>query len=359
MATLAGYFARRRDCLSLAAITIFLQLIIKMLVYDRQQRRASSSCAMKRLFSSDRDSLSYKSHHTKSTTTQSKSSREYEWQGYPEVSEVDLVLSNETTLRSASDHSPYHSQRPAFQSPLYVRKSLSFESLGDSGFSSLTNSDHDFGLDYCDQSSDQDNSPYHEDMPTGNTLRERVLFSPPFVSRKESMTRQPGRDDDQSLSPPTTPNLAETDHSSFSHLDTEKKLPALRRELSKENLRELSKIVTKRLSRSFDKELSFRVPSSKAKSKDCRIEIAPGIFRPLRGASRTWEAIHMGNISMTGCMACDTQILSIDAVQYVVCPVCRSVSAANDSGVDDAVGIGFTFENLDDWRREIRQGDAA
>jgi hypothetical protein len=130
------------------------------------------------------------------------------------------------------------------------------------------------------------------------------------------------------------------------------------------------------LSFTHERELSFRsaigststvhdhTPCTKTdtkKTSTTNVEIAPGVYKPLRGADRTLEAIRANAILPTVCIPCDLHILTLANVKYVICPQCRTVSGTadphDDTGAtttagteDDAVGLGFAFDELDQWQ---------
>lgn len=87
-----------------------------------------------------------------------------------------------------------------------------------------------------------------------------------------------------------------------------------------------------------------------------RIEIAPGVTARLRGANETMACIENDFYFPTQCLACTMDICVIMDANYVLCPICKSVSpreGCEDGGTDGGVGLGFTFDDLQKWQYEI------
>jgi hypothetical protein len=87
-----------------------------------------------------------------------------------------------------------------------------------------------------------------------------------------------------------------------------------------------------------------------------QIEIAPGIFKPLRGSEETWKAIQTGNIVPTACISCSLSLHCLDDAEYVVCPACRVVGPVECclQGFGWGIGLGVKDEQLAIWRAEIQ-----
>jgi hypothetical protein len=111
------------------------------------------------------------------------------------------------------------------------------------------------------------------------------------------------------------------------------------------------------------------------------VEICPGVWRKLRGADETWEAVMAGDYIPTTCLDCCLSLLVIANAEMVVCPSCRVVSPIldEDSGFSvvtpcssspspspsspvvstvprHGVGLGFLVEDLMKWQNEIKRG---
>lgn len=104
------------------------------------------------------------------------------------------------------------------------------------------------------------------------------------------------------------------------------------------------------------------------------VEIAPGVYAPLRGSHETWRAIQRDFYRPTTCVVCGcggggsgsgtdgdaTTLFVIQDASYVLCPICRVVgpvepdpdsSGGGGGGAAKAggVGLGFTHEDLVTW----------
>jgi hypothetical protein len=71
------------------------------------------------------------------------------------------------------------------------------------------------------------------------------------------------------------------------------------------------------------------------------IEIAPGVFAPLRGGQETLDAIQEGNCVNVHCFCCAAKLLCIYDAQYVLCPDCNVVSLVDLAGKCDVGGVGL------------------
>lgn len=88
--------------------------------------------------------------------------------------------------------------------------------------------------------------------------------------------------------------------------------------------------------------------------QEARIEIAPGITERLRGAAETWQCIERDFYLPTQCCCCATDICCIMDATYVLCPQCKVISPLeNGMAHGGGVGLGFTFEDLQNWQAEI------
>jgi hypothetical protein len=81
---------------------------------------------------------------------------------------------------------------------------------------------------------------------------------------------------------------------------------------------------------------------------DAEMEIAPGVFVPLRGSQETLDAMREGNCVNVHCFCCAAKLLCISDAEYVVCPDCRVVSPVDLAGKCDVggVGLGLLAESL-------------
>jgi hypothetical protein len=71
------------------------------------------------------------------------------------------------------------------------------------------------------------------------------------------------------------------------------------------------------------------------------IEIAPGVFAPLRGGQETGDAIREGTCVKVNCFCCAAELLCIPDAQYVLCPDCDVVSPVDLPGKCDVRGVGL------------------
>jgi hypothetical protein len=72
-----------------------------------------------------------------------------------------------------------------------------------------------------------------------------------------------------------------------------------------------------------------------------QIEIAPGVFSPLRGGQETGDAIREGNCVNVHCFCCAVELLCISDAQYVLCPDCNVVGPVDLPGKCDKGGVGI------------------
>lgn len=103
------------------------------------------------------------------------------------------------------------------------------------------------------------------------------------------------------------------------------------------------------------------------------IEIAPGVFEPLRGADESWQAFLDDFYLPTLCMGCGEQILCIKDALYVICPQCKTIGPMmaeengggkpvhGDSDSDQGettygIGLGMTVDTLARSQHEMTTG---
>jgi hypothetical protein len=86
------------------------------------------------------------------------------------------------------------------------------------------------------------------------------------------------------------------------------------------------------------------------------IEITPELHLRFRGLNETFRAIQRDAYMPVSCMCCSTETLfCIDDASFVLCSICRAISPVDQTALlDGGVGIGFTFEVLGEWQRQIR-----
>lgn len=76
-----------------------------------------------------------------------------------------------------------------------------------------------------------------------------------------------------------------------------------------------------------------------------QVEISPGFYQPLLGASDTMQAVSEGRIQPSCCMACSARFSCVLEALYVVCPYCKTISHT-DAEYGLGVGLGFLPEDL-------------
>jgi len=69
-------------------------------------------------------------------------------------------------------------------------------------------------------------------------------------------------------------------------------------------------------------------------SQKIQIEVAPGLFMPLRGSDETMDAIESGRARMVICFACNAKLSCVPDCELVICPDCRVVSPVEDDEDD-------------------------
>lgn len=96
------------------------------------------------------------------------------------------------------------------------------------------------------------------------------------------------------------------------------------------------------------------------------IEISPGVHLRLRGADETWRAVKIDFFVPCQCFCCDADneetIFCIQDADYVVCPICKTVSPLEgdcDARSDGGVGLGFTMTALGKIQDEIARSSVA
>ena len=80
------------------------------------------------------------------------------------------------------------------------------------------------------------------------------------------------------------------------------------------------------------------------------IEIQPGYSLPLRGSEETMQAVEAGQVNVTKCMACTTEMVVANECTFVVCAVCRTVGGVGDAPFEDkegCVGLGLLKDVYD------------
>lgn len=72
-----------------------------------------------------------------------------------------------------------------------------------------------------------------------------------------------------------------------------------------------------------------------------QIEIAPGIFAPLRGSLETLRALQRGDCITVMCMCCSAKLTCLSDAEYVLCPDCRVISPIELPGKTEIGGVGL------------------
>ena len=104
-----------------------------------------------------------------------------------------------------------------------------------------------------------------------------------------------------------------------------------------------------------DDDVLAKCEAYNMKRVDARLEIAPGITERLRGSKETMECVERDFYLPCTCFSCEAHLCCIMDAKYVLCPRCRVVSPLKEcpKGFDGGVGLGFTFETLQQMQYEI------
>lgn len=87
------------------------------------------------------------------------------------------------------------------------------------------------------------------------------------------------------------------------------------------------------------------------------VQVMPGVEIPLVGSKESVEAIARQEIQETVCLSCQSELYCINSASMVLCPLCRSFSAIEDtsssgastsrsSDLNASLGLGMTLELL-------------
>jgi hypothetical protein len=71
------------------------------------------------------------------------------------------------------------------------------------------------------------------------------------------------------------------------------------------------------------------------------IEVQPGLSLPLRGKDETLSAIANNFCTKVHCMACTMELTCIANAEYVLCPVCKSISPIENNHTAPSFGVGL------------------
>lgn len=104
--------------------------------------------------------------------------------------------------------------------------------------------------------------------------------------------------------------------------------------------------------------LDSRDPDPEAKKrKHNEVEVAPGIYSPLRPATETFAAIENDFYVACTCENCSQAIYCIQNAKHVHCPNCKQVSSMENRAEDAyGVGLGFSLKYLVRSKAEISGG---
>ena len=83
------------------------------------------------------------------------------------------------------------------------------------------------------------------------------------------------------------------------------------------------------------------------------MEVAPKVFKTIRGANRVIRAFNNGECIEALCLVCDIRLACTDDCEGVVCPVCLLVSPVEGHNQEFAmgescIGIGLRIDCLID-----------
>lgn len=77
------------------------------------------------------------------------------------------------------------------------------------------------------------------------------------------------------------------------------------------------------------------------------VEIQPGLKQPLRLALETESAIRKGFVRGVGCTSCEVQMFCIKDAKFMLCPLCRVITAVEcDSKAAFGVGLGIVQNSI-------------
>ena len=94
-------------------------------------------------------------------------------------------------------------------------------------------------------------------------------------------------------------------------------------------------------------------------SKPVYIKIAPGLTARLRRAQETYACIAKDFYIPTSCADCSASLFCIQDANYVLCPLCKVVGRLEggaDLEYDGGIGIGFTWEYLQQFQQKLKRG---
>ena len=100
--------------------------------------------------------------------------------------------------------------------------------------------------------------------------------------------------------------------------------------------------------------MTVKIVTEQTSNKQATIEIAPGVTANLRGATETWACIRNDFFLPTTCFACELEMCCILDASFVLCPHCKVISPLEgNEAPNGGVGLGFTFDDLQQWQSEI------
>jgi len=87
-------------------------------------------------------------------------------------------------------------------------------------------------------------------------------------------------------------------------------------------------------------------PPQEGSDNRLHIEVFPGVEMPLRGSQETKTAIRLGRTTKAICMGCTVELGVIWDAQFVLCPLCHTVSPLDTGAVSvpkNAFGVGLGY----------------
>lgn len=113
-----------------------------------------------------------------------------------------------------------------------------------------------------------------------------------------------------------------------------------------------------------DSNSSMSLNSSIHSSSRPILEVAPGVFLPLRGADETRQAVKEDKFISHKCTECHRELFCIADAAQILCPACQYVQPLWGSDAlenEGGVGLGFTVDDLESMQWEstsdLLQGD--
>ena len=99
--------------------------------------------------------------------------------------------------------------------------------------------------------------------------------------------------------------------------------------------------------------------------RDSTVEVAPGVYLPLKTPMQTWEAVEEGRVTVTTCNQCKVELTCTDDAHMVMCVDCWVFSPVDQAAFQDnltesqslnyknmengCVSVGIATEEIFEW----------